>query len=56
VLPNHHKVGILLHEFAHLAGVEDELEADWAVWKMFGIRVGRRDSEWGRNLESVEEL
>ena len=52
-LPPRIRVGILLHEFAHVAGAEGEREADRLAKVLFGIEIRRVDTEYGEDLEMI---
>jgi len=55
-LPVKYRVGVLLHEFGHLAGARDEMDADALAFKLFGVEVERADSVWGKDLEVVRGI
>ena len=52
-LPEKHKIGIVLHELGHLMGAEAEDDADNIIWEVFQIKLYRKHSRYGRNLETV---
>lgn len=52
-LPYKIRLGLLLHELGHIFGADGELEADRLAFKLFGIKVKRKNTEYGKNLETV---
>jgi hypothetical protein len=53
-LPESHLIGLLLHEYGHLAGNASEEGADAWVWKTFGIPIEYRDHGPAKDLEWVD--
>lgn len=57
-LPWRHRAGLLAHELGHLAlgdRAHSERDADRAARQLFGLRVGYRDTRWGRRLQTLEQ-
>lgn len=52
-LPEKIRAGLVLHELGHLAGATGEKQADRLATKLFGIKVKRVNSKYGRNLETI---
>lgn len=53
-LPESHLIGLLLHEYGHLAGNASEEGADAWVWKTFGIPIEYKDYGPAKDLEWVD--